>query len=171
MTTWTDGKNRKWSIELTLAMADRVLERTKVDLLPDDYDYRDFITLAGRPRQLADVLWECSRKEAEEEGVSREEFAEGLGDKNFAAGWEALHDAIMLFSSGQPAHRLILESFEAQMRGMVAGVEVVIETIKSNSTNEALREAVADIEADLRKSLKAEMKKEVRKALDNSAGS
>jgi hypothetical protein len=170
MITWQDANKRTWSINLTLDLADQVLALTQVDLLPDDNDYREVIALCMRPRKLAVVLWECSRKAAELRNVSQESFSEALDSDALVAGWEALRGAIENFSKGQPAlAAMASETFNAQMRGIEAGVTAMIETMKSESMDVALREAVEEIDSELRKNLKADMRNGMREALAKSA--
>jgi hypothetical protein len=172
MITWQDANKRTWSINLTLDLADHVLTLTQVDLLPDDNDYREVIALCMRPRKLAAVLWECSRKTAELQNVSHESFSESLDSDALAAGWEAIRGAIESFSKGQPAvAQMVSETFTAQMRGIEAGVTAMIETMKSDQMDTAIREAVTEIDAELRKNLKAEMQKSMREAHAKSATS
>lgn len=172
MSVWQDKNGRSWSINLTLELADQVLNLTQVDLLPDNNDYREVIALCIRPRKLATVLWECSRKTAELQGVSHEEFSDGLDANALAAGWEAIKVAIENFSAGQPAlAAMIHETLEAQMKGIEAGVTAMIETMQSSTMDEALKEAVADINNELRRNLKTEMKKGMKEALAATATS
>jgi hypothetical protein len=165
--TWQDASGRKWSINLTLELADHVLALTQVDLLPDDNDYREVIALCIRPRKLAAVLWECSRKAAELQSITRESFSEALDSDALAKGWEAIQKAIETFSEGQRpmAAQIVKQTFATQMRGIEAGVTAMVETMKSDSMDEALREAVADIDQELRRNLKSGMKQGMREAL------
>ena len=86
MSSWQDANKRTWSINLTLDLADQVLHVTQVDLLPDSNDYREVIALCMRPRKLAAVLWECSRKAAELLNVSHDSFSEALDADALAKG-------------------------------------------------------------------------------------
>jgi hypothetical protein len=170
MITWQDANGRTWSINLTLELADQVLALTQVDLLPDDNDYREVIALCMRPRKLAAVLWECSRKAAEQLTIAQESFSEALNADALANGWEAIRGAIENFSKGQPAlAAMVAETFNAQLRGIEVGVTAMIDTMKSESMDTALREAVAEIDQELRKNLAKDMKRGMHEALAQSA--
>lgn len=142
---------RRWEIKLTGAVIDSVLANTGVDLVPDDLDYQAVVELVQSHKRLGGVLFQCVRKQAEQNGVDHDSFFEGFDGAAYARGWGALVDAIRFFIQAiNPGRAEAFAAFiEAAMKVKAAEAKTQIALLQSQSTDKALNDAIAKIGSKL----------------------
>lgn len=158
-----DAKKNSWTINLTIGLLNRVLENNQVDLAPDNNDASPILGLLFQRNKLCDVAWTCCKAQADEKGVTRDDFLDAIDGNVIMKCWEALVDAIAFFiqSRSQKLAEAFLEAVEAGLKVLGMGAELTIKSIKSQQTDQALKKAAERIGQ--------EMQNEIQKALEESA--
>jgi len=96
MKQFTDNAGRAWTVEINVAALKRVKGLTGVDLL-EVLDGTLIERLIRDPVLLCDVLYAACKPEADERGVSDEEFGRAMAGDAIALATEALLDEIVSF--------------------------------------------------------------------------
>lgn len=107
------------------------------------------------PRKLGVVLWECCKKQAEANSVSRESFLEAMDGDALASGWGAVVDAIVFFtrSRSQPLAETIQKAIEAQMRVIETGAAALQKAMDGQRTAAAIQGAASKLEIELEETI------------------
>lgn len=113
MPTFTDTRDRCWTVEINVSAVKRVKSLTGVDLL-DVAEGGMLAELATDPVRLCDVLYALCRPEAEARGVSDEAFGEGLAGDAIERATGALLGALIGFFPN-PRDRGILQTALAKV--------------------------------------------------------
>ena len=139
MTTFTDKQKKTWSLELTVGSARRVKNETGVNLLnmislePDGKaSTAELEKLIEDPFALVNVLFTLCAKQAEESGVSGEDFAERFDADVIMAATNALIEEIINFSPA--AKRRALTKFYQTAQRIAAEQEKELEKILNDET-------------------------------------
>ena len=149
MRTFKDSQDREWTIDLNIASVRALRERAaRVDSLKnvDLLDYAGVLLSVSDPFFAADLLFETVRDQAEERGVSAEDFGASLRGK-------ILFDAIAEWSAEyldffpEPTAR---EKAQALVEKSAKTRELLFEKICFAATKE-LDVAVANAEKELSK--------------------
>ena len=134
MTTFTDKQKKTWSLELTVGSARRVKNETGVNLLnmislePDGKaSTAELEKLIEDPFALVNVLFTLCAKQAEEGGISGEDFAERFDADVIMAATNALIEEIINFSPA--AKRRALTKFYQTAQRIAAEQEKELEKI------------------------------------------
>jgi hypothetical protein len=96
MRTFVDREGRNWKIEINVSVVKRVRSLTGVNLL-DVLGERLAEELANDPILLCDVLYAVCRPQADELGVSDEDFGRGLGGNAIEQATDALLEELVDF--------------------------------------------------------------------------
>ena len=149
MRTFKDAQDREWTIDLNIASVRALRERAaRVDSLKnvDLLDYAGVLLSVSDPFFAADLLFETVRDQAEERGVSPEDFGASLRGKilfDAIAEWSAEYlDFFPEPTAKEKAQALVEKSAKAR--------EVLFEKICFAATKE-LDAAVASAERELSK--------------------
>ena len=98
MSSFTDTEGRTWTVELTYGSAKRVKKLVGVDLLAIEHGDPPLLTRLGTEIMLVcDVIFALIKPQADEQGVSDEEWAEAMGGDAITEAHEALYEAIVNF--------------------------------------------------------------------------
>ena len=134
MTTVNDKKNKTWSLELTVGSARRVKNETGVNLLnmislesDGKASTAELEKLIEDPFALVKVLFTLCEKQAEESGVSGEDYAELFDGDVITAATNALIEEIINFSPA--AKRKALTKFYQTAQRIAAAQEKELEKI------------------------------------------
>lgn len=98
MKTFTDAKGREWSIELSIAVADRVKEATGVDFLAVWKGQLACLEQLEDPVTLYRTLFCLCEAQAKERQLSAEQFGEGLAGDPVSAAVAALLKELVDFT-------------------------------------------------------------------------
>lgn len=149
MRTFKDSQDREWTIDLNIASVRALRERAaRVDSLKnvDMLDYAGVLLSVSDPFFAADLLFETVRDQAEERGVSEEDFGASLRGKilfDAIAEWSAEYlDFFPEPTAREKAQALVEKSAKAR--------ELLFEKICFAATKE-LDVAVANAERELLK--------------------
>ena len=96
MKTFTDTAGREWTIELHTTAIKRIRSLTGVDLLADD-GAGVVAKLIRDPELLCDVVYAAVQPQADERGVSDEDFGRAMHGDPIGAATEALVDELVSF--------------------------------------------------------------------------
>jgi hypothetical protein len=106
MKTFTDTANHEWTVSVNVAALKRVRDLCGVDLMElPSFDQDDptgslLHRLGSDPVLLVDVLYAVIKPQADERGVSDEQFAEALGGDALADATDALISECVGFFRG-----------------------------------------------------------------------
>lgn len=164
--TFQDSEGRTWTIKLTGDLIDAVLEKTQVDLVPDDFNFDPVVNLCLSHRKLGPVLWACVESQAASQGATREQFMKACDASTLKDGWRGLLDAITFFIRslmGEEREKHAVAIIEKSLEVIELQCRTATEVILSKATDEALLEAANQVKQQLEKDLISE--------LENSAAS
>ena len=132
-TTWTDSENRGWSCAITVATVKRVQQLAEVNLLEAFEGL--LMKLAEDPVSLANVLYAVCKLQADERGVTDEQFGELLGGETIEGATTALVQGIIDFFPSQ--RRQILKQIWAKtQKARQAVTDLAVEKVDSPQLDE-----------------------------------
>lgn len=107
--TFVDDQGRTWVVRLTVGLCRKINDRFSLDAL-NAWNGKFVTALAADSALLLDVLWLCVEQQANRDGVTQEQFFDGLGPTAFAQLAEAIQDAVLGFTlpAGRAALREIM---------------------------------------------------------------
>lgn len=156
MSTFTDAKDRQWTIAVTVGDIKRVRNEAKIDL--GDPTPETMERLATDPVLLVDVLWSLCSVQAKERGVSDEEFGRALVGDPIDAATEALIEAVVDF-------------FPGQRRSLLRRANAKAATVRQKAYDLALAKLDdPTLEQQVEKAMQARMDADVQKALTRLNG-
>lgn len=97
MATFTDRAGREWKVELNTTAVKRVRSLTSVDLLNLSEEYGLFTGMLSDPLTLVDVLYAVCEPQCCEQGVSDEQFGEGMAGDAIDKATQCLLDELIGF--------------------------------------------------------------------------
>lgn len=148
---WTDGRGRDWSTAVTVNTVRRVKQLTGVDLL-EVFDGKLMAQLAIDPVLLANVLYAVSKPQADERGVSDEEFGELLAGESIERATEALVQGIIDFFP--PARRSVLERlWRATSRADAEAVKLAQAKLSDETIDTAIRRMIREADDEIDREL------------------
>ena len=127
MKTFTDSAGRTWSISLTIDAAKRVRSLLDVNLLEPEGGEPPLLTRLGTDEiLLCDVIYCLIKPQADQQGVSDEQFGQSLGGAAVLAAQQAFYEELIDFFR-QRSRPDRARAVEAQMK-MIALAVAKIET-------------------------------------------
>jgi len=123
MKTFTDTRERRWEIDVTVGTIRRVKNLTDVDLT-DALKGTLFQRLAGDVILLVDVLYAVVKPQCDAQGVTDEQFGEALGGDVLDAATKALLEGIVDF-------------FPSERRAVLAKALQKLEALQTTATQKA----------------------------------
>ncbi len=101
MKTFTDTGGRTWTIALTIDAAKRVKSLLDVNLLELEAGDPPLLTRLGTDViLLCDVIFALVKPQADQQGVTDEQFGAALGGEAILAAQTALYEELVLFFQG-----------------------------------------------------------------------
>lgn len=132
MKTFTDTAGRTWTIALTIDAAKRVKGLLDVNLLELEAGDPPLLTRLGTDViLLCDVIFALVKPQADQQGVTDEQFGAALGGEAILAAQTALYEELVLFFRGLGRNDLA-KAVDAQRRMIdmaVARIETRIEKL------------------------------------------
>ena len=146
MPNFTDTEGRTWTVRITVAEIKRVRAALDVDLL-DLADGRLIRRLMDDPVLLCDALYVLVQPQAEEAGVSDEEFGAAMGGEAIARATEAMVEALTDFIPPRRA-RLIRTAMRHTERLEETALRIAEEKLESGDLEKRLE---AELEETFRR--------------------
>ena len=130
MPTFTDLDNRQWTVKITVADVNRVRDTLTINLLDVlEDDARILGEIMGNLSLLVDVVWCVCQKQAREQNVTVDQFAEGMGGDVLLRAADSLMEALIdffpqarmrkamrkLIQKGQAVSDLVAERLEREI--------------------------------------------------------
>lgn len=148
-TSFTDSAGQDWQLRFTLRALESVRKEFGVDFSPSA-DGQAFLVLSRDPLKLGAVLWTLCESQADNLGVSPEQFAERFDGPTLDAAYDALVAAsIELAPRGMRPHlkASIDRALSAQQLAMREAVERFdVEAFAERSAAQAIAEAEAKLD-------------------------
>jgi hypothetical protein len=132
-TSWTDSDNRSWSCAITVATVKRVQQLAEVNLL-EAFDGL-LMKLADDPVSLANVLYAVCKLQADERGVTDEQFGELLGGETIEAATTALVQGIIDFFPN-PRRQVLKQIWAKTQKARQAVTDLAVEKVESPQLDE-----------------------------------
>lgn len=155
--SFSDATGKRWTIDPSLGLFDRIQAATAVDLLASDADLSPIIGLLFDQRKLGLVLWEAVGGAGDVQA-----FRDSLTADTLTAGWGALYDAVLFFTPLQ-SRKAVEAALESQLAVIEHGAKAIAEVAASEETKRAMEATVSG--------LKNEMQSDLVKAFAKSATS
>jgi len=143
MKQFTDNAGRQWTVEVNVAALKRIKGLAGVDLL-EVLDGALIERLIRDPVLLCDVLYAACKPEADERGVTDEEFGRAMAGDAIEHATEALLDEIVSFCPS-PRDRAALGRVLAATRTAMDKARDLVETrLDSGELEKAIDAALAE---------------------------
>jgi len=142
MRTFKDSSGREWKVELTIGAARRIRSLADVNLLELDQGEPPLLTRLGLDVMLlCDVVYAAVRPQADDAGVSDEQFGAALGGEAILAARKAFFEELADFFRSQGRADLA-RAIQAQERIVSLAVEQVDRKIGEIDPEQAVAEAM-----------------------------
>ena len=145
MKTFKDNKGRSWELDLNVYAIKRVKDLLKVDLL-DLEDGRIFKLLLSEPITLCDTVYVLIKPEADEKGISDDDFGISMAGDAIEHATTALLEELTDFFPN-PARRAVMRKTLKKMKGLEGLVVEIVEKMMDDPV--MLREMRESIESML----------------------
>ena len=146
-----DLVGRDWQISITVSRVKAINLATGVNIY-DAANGQLFSSLATNPSLLADVLFVACKKQADERGVTDEEFGELLAGDVIDDAVKALTEAIVLFSPSHQRGPLVAIAEKIQQVQAKASAQILA-AINSPDIDQAIDRALSGQSGSLPDSL------------------
>jgi len=118
--SFTDRHNRKWLIEINVALAKKVRALTGVDLYRlVENEFAKLQELLRDPITLVDVIYVLCKEQADAAKLTDEQFGAGLAGQTVVAAADAFFEAFVSFSQDQRT-AAVLRSMKAKGEAAVS---------------------------------------------------
>ncbi len=142
MKQFTDSKKRRWDVSVTVAAIKRVRTLLEVDLL-DILGNGELITkLVTDPVLLVDVLYVMCKPQADEQGVSDEQFGEAMAGEPINDATRALLEDLANFSPNPAIRKNMRRVVEAAWKAEEKAGEVLTERLDGGELEKIVDRAV-----------------------------
>jgi hypothetical protein len=148
---FTDGKDRKWSVEINTDIIKLLRKELNLDLAGSDQSTMDL--LSDDPVLLVDALWLICQKEAKERSVTAESFGAALVGDVIDSATQAMVEAVANF-------------FPTRKRSLLLRANAKMRTVREKA--EAIAMAKLDdpaLEKQLEMAMEAKMEREIKNLL------
>lgn len=143
MKAFKDSTGREWKVELTIGTAKRIRSLADVNLLELDQGEPPLLTRLGLDVMLlCDVVYAAVKPQADDAGVSDEQFGAALGGEAILAARKAFFEELADFFRSQGRADLA-RAIQAQERIVALAVEQVDRKIGEIDPEKAVTEAMA----------------------------
>ncbi len=143
MKTFTDNADRTWNVEVNVSSIRRVRGLLDVDLAQLDKDL--LARLSGDPVLLADVLYALCKPQADRDGVSDEQFGEGLAGESIDTATEALMVELVNFSPNPRVRQMLTRAMEKQRQVIEMGVAAIEKHLDDPAYDAAIKEQITQL--------------------------
>jgi len=136
MEIFKDAEGREWTIKITISTVKELRATCDIDIM--EHSGESIRGLGTDPCLLADVLYVCCKKEAEEKGISDTQFGEGLrGDVIDSATEAFLNELVNFFPSSKS--QLMKKTLEKSKNLQAQAYKKAEEQIESLSLEELMK--------------------------------
>jgi len=136
-----DSKGRSWAIDINVTAVKRVRSLAGVDLL-DLADGSLVETLIADPVKLADILYALCKPQADQAGVSDEQFGEGLAGDAIAGATDAMLESLAGFFQNPVQRANLTEVFRRTRVVVQAAHQAVQKRIEGGAIERAAEAAL-----------------------------
>jgi hypothetical protein len=153
---FTDQLGRVWQLEMNYTLGKRLRDVTKLDFV-NYQDGQALLAIHNHDEKLVQVLWLFCESQAQQAGISEEQFGAGLGGEALEQAIEALERALLNFS--RPAKRQVFAAIRDKAHELVAAQVNLTETkLRSPKAKEFLQAKLAEVSAEIDRRLDEQMK-------------
>jgi hypothetical protein len=124
MKLFKDSLGREWKLDGNFTSYGRVRDYTGVKLYDIATENRESLVQLTDPLTLGKVLWAMVEPQAEEAGITPEEFGEGFSGDAVTAAYDALIDEMVFFC--HPRQRKLLEMALKKLRAVEERAEETV---------------------------------------------
>lgn len=128
MKTFVDDRGRTWAVHITCGSLKRIAAHAGFDIA-DISNGKAVDLFGGNTTHLLDILWPCVKATAERDGVTYDEFGDGLRGEALSSATAVLKEELLDFFP--PSRRALMAKLLARMDKIVG---------------EALQKAAEDID-------------------------
>jgi hypothetical protein len=144
MKSFTDNAGRSWSVEVNVAALKRVKGLTGVDLL-EVLDGTLIDRLTRDPVLLCDVLYAACKPEADQHGVTDEEFGRAMAGDAIEHATGALLDEIVSFCPSPRDRAALGRVLAATRTAMDKARDLIEQRLDSGELERAIEQAVGGL--------------------------
>lgn len=145
--SFQDTRNREWRLALNFSLAKRLRDVTGLDFV-NYQDGKALLAVHDSDERLVQVLWLMCEAQANESGVTEEEFGSGLGGDALEQAIGALEEALVNFS--RPARRQAMQAIRDKAHELVAAQTKLVESkIRSPQMTKLLETKLAEASSQI----------------------
>lgn len=142
MKTFTDNAKRSWTVEINVAAIKRVRDLAHVDLL-EIVEGKLIERLIRDPILLCDVVYAACKPQADERGVSDEEFGRAMAGDAIEHATAALLEELVSFCPSPRDRKNLGRVLEATNRVMDKARDLIEERLESDQLDRIVQQALA----------------------------
>ena len=143
MKTFKDTKGRSWAVEMNVSTAKRIKNLTGVDVMSAVQQASWFADLSDDTIKLVDVIYAAVKPQADQAGVSDENFGAAMSGDVIAEAANALAEEIIAFFP-QAARRQLLTKARAKLREVeTKATNMALSRLESGEVDRAIDAAIA----------------------------
>lgn len=140
---WSDSQNREWNVALDFGIIRRVHKLIGVDMM-DPSQSAGVVGLSAQRAKLGETLWLLSEKQAQNLGITQDEFFSGLHSDALAEGFDAICEGFISFC--QPAQQAAVRAaVETQLDALATTATRIAEAINSPASQAAIATAIDQV--------------------------
>lgn len=141
MKTFTDNAKRSWDVEINVAAIKRVRDLAQVDLL-EIVEGKLIDRLIRDPILLCDVVYAVCRPQAEQRGVSDEEFGRAMAGDAIEHATAALLEELVSFCPSPRDRKNLGRVLEATNRVMDKARDLIEQRLQSGQLDQMVDQAL-----------------------------
>ncbi|MEQ9616665.1 MAG: hypothetical protein RLN60_01380 [Phycisphaerales bacterium] len=147
MRSFTDNEGRTWAVAVHVASVKRVKGLADVDLM-EALDSGLIERFIRDPVLLCDVIYAVCKPEADERGVTDEEFGRAMAGDAIEHATAALLEELVSFSPNPRDRAVLGKVLKATQMAMERARDLVETRLDSGELDRAIDEALAEIEME-----------------------
>lgn len=147
MASFTDNAGRNWRVNLTVSAVKRVRDLCDFDLLAEDLGAM-VLELASDIVKVVDILYVICQPEANERGVTDEQFGEGLAGDALQLGADALIDCLVEFMPKKKRREYLRKTWEAINDAMEKTEQAALEVVESEAMGKLITTNIEKAKAE-----------------------
>ena len=146
MATFTDKQGEQWQIDLNFGTVRNLKKITNIDLVEDKVgDKSASVLLVGDPYTQADLLWGLCKSQAEENGITEEQFYQRLPYQEAeAAFWKEWENFFQSLGRTERA-----EALAAIRKAQAKAVEMVTEKVRAVDVETVVSGKLSGVSLDI----------------------
>jgi len=140
---WSDNQQREWNVALDFGIIRRVHKLVGVDMM-DPAQSAGVVGLSAQRAKLGEVLWLLSEKQAQNFGITQDEFFSGLDSDALAEGFNAICEGFIFFSP-IASRAAVRAAVETQLEALATTATRIAEAINSPESQAAIATAIDQV--------------------------